>query len=274
MGIKSEKIIEADSVFTVINAVREPGFYFEGESHDFWELVYIAGGRAGITADDRIYTLSEGDLILHKPMEFHKIWAVDDTELHVFILSFSLSGSGIEGLKNRTFRLSHQKRTEIERLIKTAEAAFLRVDGCFVTAVKDVGKAQLYFNMLENFLIEISDNDSVHCGDDKDSRMFAEIVGFLNENTDKNLSVEYVAEQCYVSTAKLKKLFSAYTGMGVIAYFTKLKIKKAMELLSGGASVRETAEMLSYSSQFYLSYVFKKETGLTPSEYKKGAANT
>ena len=57
--------------------------------------------------------------------------------------------------------------------------------------------------------------------------------------------------------------------MGVMAYFTELKIKKAMELLSGGLSVKETAEELSYSSQFYLSSVFKKVTGITPSKYKE-----
>ena len=268
----AEKTVKIEAAVTVLDVVREPGFYFAGESHDFWELVYIVSGKAGITADDRIYTFSAGDLILHKPMEFHKIWSVDSTRLHIYIFSFMASGGGMKKSENRTFKIAPEKSSLLDRIMKSAKEAFVTKDG-YIKGIRSGEKVQVYFNLLELLLIEISGKAEISFREDANSKLFAEIIRILNDNIYENITVNFVAEQCFISTAKLKKLFNRYTGMGVMAYFTKLKIKKAMELLAEGFSVREVSERLSYSSQFYLSQVFKKEMGISPSEYKRGCKN-
>ena len=101
-----------------------------------------------------------------------------------------------------------------------------------------------------------------------DSRLFSQAVMYLRENISNKLTVEQVAEQFFVSSSRIKKLFSKYSGLGVMAYFNNMKIIEAQKLLYEGFGIGETAERLGFSNQFYFSTVFKKATGLTPTQFK------
>lgn len=264
-----EKCIDVDGIYTIFSAEYGPEFSFDGESHNFWELVYVIDGKVGITADDRVYNFSAGDIIFHKPMEFHKIYSLENTKITVFVLTFSAKGRYTAELENKTLKIDAHGRRRIEELSELAAKAF-DIENSVPVGIKEERSAQRFFNLFENFLLGVAENNEISVAEDTNSKLFGDIIGIMSENISANVSIEYIAERCFVSTAKLKKVFKRYTGMGVMAYFTEMKIKKAMELLKSGMSVGETAEQLSYSSQFYLSRVFKKVTGITPSEYKKG----
>lgn len=262
-----KKTIKIESLCTLFDKVYGPEFNFSGESHDFWELVYVIDGRVGITADDKIYDFSAGDVILHKPMEFHKIRSLENMPIHVFICSFKASGSGTEGLENKTMRLMAERREEMRYIIGLAQSAFEFEKNQPVRAKND-SNAQRFLNKLELFLLDISESEEVSVKENEKSELFGRIIAVLNEHITENISVDFVAEQCFISSSKLKKIFRNYTGMGVITYFNELKVRRAAELLREGYSVGETAERLNFSSQFYLSRVFKRVAGITPSAYK------
>ena len=44
------------------------GYAFPGESHNFWECVYIIKGEACISGNERVYNLAQGSIIFHKPL--------------------------------------------------------------------------------------------------------------------------------------------------------------------------------------------------------------
>ena len=52
-----------------------------------------------------------------------------------------------------------------------------------------------------------------------------------------------------------------------------MKINYSLSLLSEGYSVAEISRVLSFSSQNYFSMVFRREMGMSPSEYKKKSEN-
>ena len=87
-----ERLIQVNDLVTVYNYVRPKGFYFPGESHDFWECVYIREGKVTATADERVYQLDAGKLLIHKPMEFHRIWTDDNCAPWVINISFRAQG--------------------------------------------------------------------------------------------------------------------------------------------------------------------------------------
>lgn len=270
--LKVEKRITVESVISLIDAHHGADFYFEGESHNFWEMVYVCGGTVGITADDRIYTLVPGDIIFHKPMEFHKIYSCNNKPIHVYIFSFDAFGNGLAQLENRTFRLSEQGSAAVSAIMAAGKAAFETRHG-IILGTRDAAAAQTYINLTENFLLRPEADDTVSSNRDGESRIFSDIMRVLEQNISQNITLDFVARECCISSSGLKKIFRRYTGMGVIAYFTKIKIKKSLELLDSGASVRETAEALSFSSPFYFSSVFKKELGIPPSEYRRRNKN-
>lgn len=81
---------------------------------------------------------------------------------------------------------------------------------------------------------------------------------------------DYLAEKTKHGYNYLSRLFSESEGTTIEKYITKHKIEKIKELLfNNEKTLAEIAFEMDYSSSAYLSTQFKKETGMTPSEFKK-----
>ena len=66
-------VINVTAFYTVHYFNYGRKFSFEGESHNFWELVYVDRGEATIVADDKQHILRQGEAYFHKPNQFHNI---------------------------------------------------------------------------------------------------------------------------------------------------------------------------------------------------------
>lgn len=94
-------------------------------------------------------------------------------------------------------------------------------------------------------------------------------VHHSKEPMKENFS-SYLSKRLHHDYTALSKLFSSVEGITIEKYITAQKIEKAKELLYyDEMSLAEIAFQLDYSSSAYLSSQFKKETGMTPSEFKK-----
>lgn len=96
-------------------------------------------------------------------------------------------------------------------------------------------------------------------------------IEYLEENYFKEeLSNEALAGLSGISTVYFRKLFTEIYGVSPTRYIRNLRIEKAKELLmSDCASKEEIAQLSGFGSIYYFSKIFKKETGMTPSEYQR-----
>ena len=104
----------------------------------------------------------------------------------------------------------------------------------------------------------------------KSAQTFSEIVVFLENNIHRKLDVDDIAAGCEISRSNLKKIFSKYSGIGIMAYFNTMKVREAKLLLDSGMSVHECAVSLGFTDQYYFSTVFKRITGTPPSRFTEG----
>ena len=102
----------------------------------------------------------------------------------------------------------------------------------------------------------------------KDEDTSLKITQFINNNIAFDLSSATICKQFLISRTKLYELSINSFGMGISQYVTALKIKKAKELLKLDYSVNKVAEAVGFLESNYFTKVFKKTTGLTPTEYK------
>jgi AraC-like DNA-binding protein len=80
-----------------------------------------------------------------------------------------------------------------------------------------------------------------------------------------------LADEMHYEYNHLSTLFSSVEGITLEQYIIKQKIEKAKELLFyDELNLSQIASQLGYSSVAHLSAQFKKVTGMTPSELKKG----
>ena len=88
---------------------------------------------------------------------------------------------------------------------------------------------------------------------------------------EPNLSLEEVAAAAQVSPGYLSRLLKRETGFSFVDYLTRVRINKAVQIMSDPAvKVYEAAQAVGYQSQHYFSRAFKKVFGRSPVEYRKG----
>jgi two-component system, response regulator YesN len=85
------------------------------------------------------------------------------------------------------------------------------------------------------------------------------------------LSLDDVSREVNVSPYYFSKLFKEETGENFIEYLTAIRMEKAKELLSQtGKSMKEICSEVGYTDPNYFSRSFKKNVGVTPTEFKEG----
>ena len=94
---------------------------------------------------------------------------------------------------------------------------------------------------------------------------------FIKENYSKQLSLDEVSYYVNISPYYFSKIFKEGTGENFIEYLTNLRMDKAKEFLKNSDySMKEICVMVGYTDPNYFSRSFKKNVGVTPTEYKEG----
>lgn len=101
------------------------------------------------------------------------------------------------------------------------------------------------------------------------------VLDYLNENYDQEIYLESMAQKLNITASYLSSYFKEKTGENFIDYLNRLRIAKAREfLLQSDDRIHLIAEKVGYQNLNSFNRMFKKFTGLTPSEYRKQRGNS
>ena len=105
---------------------------------------------------------------------------------------------------------------------------------------------------------------------EQDKHFMEELYKLMEEElSNSELDVTRITKMLYISRTKLYYKIKGLTGETPSSFFRTYKLNRAAELLkSGKYTVSEIADMTGFSTQSHFSVVFKKQFGVTPSEYK------
>lgn len=265
------------------------GFLFDGERHDFWELLYVDRGSVEVRADDRTYELKQGHMIFHKPDEFHTVQVKSHHKPpHLIVLSFECHSPGINALRDLVLTLSDADQQWLSLAVQEGFRTFSppfddpadhrlerRPDAPF-------GSEQLIRYYLEILLISLVRYTSAAEPDKPSAKLTTgfkanfeqdlcdRIVAYLRENLSEPLSLEKLCMQFHVGKSRLKQIFHDRFRCGIMEYYRSIRLEEAKTLIREHKyNLTEIAAMLGYASIHYFSREFKKNTGMSPSEYAK-----
>ncbi len=256
------KSVEITGIATAFDVIRPKGFYFSGEMHDFWEIVFLKSGKAIVTADDAVIELKPGEMLFHCPMEFHRISCTDECPANLVIISFTAKGNMMNFFKKKLF-IPNEKQTELYFAAVNGFSEFL--SGSETSDIK-VTQSRLALEEMLCLLTSTAQSDAV-CESESAVR-YREIIHVLQSSCGENICLREIAERCRMSESLLKQTFHKYCDRGVMDYLTELKIKKATELLTQNISIKEISLRLGFDTVSYFHRVFKKKTGTTPARYR------
>ena len=156
---------------------------------------------------------------------------------------------------------------EAERLVYDSQRRFSLVEA----NARQMEHAETLSAVLEqytaclNLLYDDSKNKNVM------SKTAAGIVAFISKNYKQNLSLKQIAEAVELSPNYICELFKKEMGINLSSYILQYRINRAKELLvSSNLKSYEIAEKTGFSDESYFSRSFKKVTGLSPYEFRKG----
>ena len=141
-----------------------------------------------------------------------------------------------------------------------------------------LGGQQLIKNYLELLLINLMRNETEQNSSDAvfisrerfDELISDRVIKYMRDHICEKLSVEDVCSILHYNRSYVFRQFKKTTGSSLMAYFTKMKIQKAKEMLrESDLSVAAISDSLSFDDPNYFSKTFKKVTGYTPSTYRK-----
>lgn len=95
------------------------------------------------------------------------------------------------------------------------------------------------------------------------------VIIHINDNYHRRLSCGDIAKLVNISPSRLRHMFKAETGRSLVRHLTTIRMEKAKELLKTTfLSVKEVMSRVGMCDESHFVRGFKKECGMTPSQYR------
>jgi AraC-like DNA-binding protein len=280
-----DKIFNVEKIITIFYMELSKNFYYEGEKHDFWEMVYIDKGEMICTADEKRFVLKSGEMTFHKPNEFHNLSGDSNIAPNVSILTFECKSRAMKYFEGKIFRLSSEEKTLLSTLFSEGLSCYRLEDEknpllqkLKVIKPSPFGSSQMTKNLLEIFLIKLYRNTDVVTKEMRQNYIIDDIdvpynikyiLDYLKEHVYGKITLKRMAKDLDISESKLKQLFAKYQKGGIIHHYNTLKIKESRKLIrEGNYNMSQISDMLQFDSPQHFSKAFKTIMNMTPSEYK------
>jgi len=260
-------------------------FSFPGESHDFWELVCVDRGEIDALAGDRRLTLKKGNILFHKPNEFHNVLTNGKVSPSLVVIGFECHSPAIKSFEDQLMSVQDTEKELLAQIIVEARNTFSgRLDDpyqeelIFNSEPLTFGSAQLISHYLEQLMIHLYRRYFSYSLPVRSSRFLAEassgndtynrIVRYMEEHLGERITIDRICRDNLVGRSQLQKLFRDTKGCGVIEFFSMMKIDTAKQMIRDNQlNFTQIADRLGYNSIHYFSRQFKQITTMTPSEY-------
>ena len=122
----------------------------------------------------------------------------------------------------------------------------------------------------EQELTDLTVQDALPLAKGDKSKYVLQALGYIAEHYgDQDISITTIAQHLGVSEGHLSHVFKKETSYTIISYLTQYRVHTAMKLLQDCRyKVYEVAEMVGYRDVAYFGSTFKKQVGMSPSEYQ------
>lgn len=275
-----EKIFDIESIYTIHYFQYGKKFNYDGESHNFWELVYIDSGSVIIDSGNNQFTVHEGEIVFHAPNEYHNI-STKDKFANSVIISFDCKSDKMNFFNNLKSHVSEKEKNLLLEIIKERKNGFINrmnemdLDKLQKNENAKDGFLQVIKCYLELLLLSIYHkkniiiNDKINRIQISPKKLNESIIDELNKSFF-NITIKELSKKLFFSETYIKQIFKKYNDKTILQYRNEKKIEEAKRLISEKKyNFEQISIKLYFSTPSHFVSVFKKHTHMTPSEYAK-----
>lgn len=272
---------EIDTENIIVELCKDHHTYYH--SHNFIELLYVVKGQATHNLNGDITTISKGDYLLVDYGSKHQYIQQGDEPLQILNCLF------IPRLFDETLNTRHRFDEIADnnaisvnfRSLKGHPAKFIYHDSdghigkTLLYLLKEYNeKAMGYQEILRCQLIYILIDSMRQIQLPGPEEIEHDVVKHITKYVDKHftekITLEQFSEKYGYCLSHISRKFKSETGLTFREYLQSVRINKSCNLLTTTSKkVTEIAEMVGYSDLKHFNEVFKRQTGLTPMQFRK-----
>ena len=279
-GTKLQDSLHIEELYTIHYFEYANRFVFSGESHDFWEFICVDKGSVNICMNDTELILHKGEIAFHEPNEFHKVSTLGQIAPNLVVVSFRCNSPLMDFFRKAVLKIDEKERSLLASMLLEARNMYdCPLDDPYLTYMpkkkqSPIGTEQLIRIQLAQFLILLLRRyaapltKAVLPSTKSTADIFKRVREYMETNLSSRLTIEQICRDNMIGRTLLQNVFQKESGMGVIEYFSNMKIDNAKHMIRmGQLNFTQISEQLGYTSIHYFSRQFKKITGMTPSDY-------
>ena len=280
-----QRSIEVTTISSIHYFEFDDSFLDSEEAHEPWEVVYIDRGDCNVMSDGELIHLKQGEMYFHKPYERHMLKVDKGSTPNIFIITFKSTSDAMRYFEKRKIVASMTTKQHIAAIIHEASNTFdLPFNNPKMKRLKLKPEDGLWAGQqtivlrLELMLIEIVRENQYYITNRKmffpkdiiEDEFVLKIIGFMEDRLYGRFTMEELSREMNFGKTYISRAFVKACGYSIIDYFAKMKINEAKRLIRESKyNFFEISEMLMFSNSHYFSSVFKKHTGMTPTQYKR-----
>lgn len=243
--------------------------FFDGQKCDFTKIPRpfhivseVKRGNAVFTSANKTITLKEGDVFfIPKGETYRSEWSGGDVVYCTSVFfSFEPGNDPTEERAYELEKIDGEPKKRISEILNT------------LLSSKEKNKF-LDFKFLGDFftLCQALFDNVEYSQRNSNTYAIQKAIDYINENSDKDISVKQLAEMCNFSESRFYHVFKELMGVSPINYKHKAAINQARLYLGSEHcyTIEEVSDKCGFSSSIYFRRIFKKITGKSPREYKK-----
>ena len=264
-----ESLVQPELIYTGL-LEDAPNWFNIQHSHDFCEILYVAGGAGEAILEGKKFRLAPGDLVVVNPGTLHEERSDAKAPLRLIFLAirdFAVPGLPAGCLSQEKYRVLSCGEYRYKMDIYLRE--LLQETSSQIEFYQEISQGLVSaLLVLVMRLIRINPEDEAAL-----SQECQKIKEYLDQNFTSPITLDSLSETVYISKHYLSHLFKEQTGVSPIKYLTSKRMEKACELLSETElPVSEVSKAVGYENPLYFSQVFKRIYGISPVRYRMGRA--
>ena len=226
--------------------------------HDRYEILYVVDGKGKCVVEGREFIIHPRSVMIVRPFAYHTLMLESGVNYERYVLQFSISSLMGESAKLLESMFPEDEDSVSDFIIKNispdAAAIFERFE---VSPSLSDSHRLSYLRMLVSQLVIMLTISSDETSEYDRDELGAKVIRYLNNNIEKNMSLDHLARRFFVSKYYLCRAFKKHNGISVHGYINQKRIMYAKQLIEAG----ETASVAAYKvgfgdySAFYRAYV-------------------
>ncbi len=267
-GVEQTELDKLDiRLLYITQAKYDTDWHSIAHTHHFTELFYVLRGNGYFLVEDKKFPVKENDLVIVNPNVSHTEFGNFKKPLEYIVL-------GINGLEFKDGALNtiynyrhyhfHEYKEDFTFYLKALTHEVQNKEEHFETVCQ---------NLLETLvliLIRLTKNILTVAPNKKSTKECRFIEQYIDDHFTEYITLQTLSKLTFLNKYYLVHSFKEYKGISPINYLIKKRISEAKHILeTTNHSIAKTADMTGFSSQSYFSQVFKRETNMTPNEYRK-----